>query len=66
LSFDEDILAFFVLAIVLATFFKLWAIFSQTSGHPNFGLNKLEYMESNFQACKMFANKAGAYLNGVP
>jgi hypothetical protein len=27
LSFDEDILAFFVLAIVLAIFFKLWANF---------------------------------------
>jgi hypothetical protein len=36
LSFDEDILAFFVLAMVLATFFKLWAnFFAQTSGHPN-------------------------------
>jgi hypothetical protein len=35
LSFDEDILAFFVLATVLATFSKLWVIFSpQTSGHP--------------------------------
>jgi hypothetical protein len=31
LSFDEDILAFFVLAIVLATFSKLWVNF-----FPNF------------------------------
>jgi hypothetical protein len=34
LSFDEDILAFFGLATVLATFSKVWATFSQSSGHP--------------------------------
>jgi hypothetical protein len=34
LSFDEYILAFFVLATVLATLSKIWAILSQSSGHP--------------------------------
>ncbi len=34
-SFDEDVLAFlFGLATVLANFYKLWANFSQSSGHP--------------------------------
>ena len=35
LTFDEDILAFFGLAIVLATFFQnLGEFVSQSSGHP--------------------------------
>jgi hypothetical protein len=34
LSFDENALAFFSLTIVLATFPQIWAIFSQSSGHP--------------------------------
>jgi hypothetical protein len=34
LSFNSDNLAFFGLATVLATFSKIWAIFSQSSGHP--------------------------------
>jgi len=34
LSFDENTLAFFSLAIVWATFSQIWAIFSQSSGHP--------------------------------
>jgi hypothetical protein len=34
LSFDEYILAFFGLATVLATLSKIWANFSQSSGHP--------------------------------
>jgi hypothetical protein len=34
LSFDENTLAFFSLAIVWATFSQTWAIFSQSSGHP--------------------------------
>jgi hypothetical protein len=36
LSFDEGILAFLGLATVLATFSKIWAIFSQYSGHPEY------------------------------
>jgi hypothetical protein len=34
LSFDEAILVFLKLASVLATFSKIWVIFSQSSGHP--------------------------------
>jgi hypothetical protein len=34
LSFNEDILAYFVLATILATFSKNWANFSESSGHP--------------------------------
>jgi hypothetical protein len=35
LSFDEDILTLFHLATVLASISKIWAIFSQSSGHPD-------------------------------
>ncbi len=34
LSFDEGILALFRLATVLASISKIWANFSQSSGHP--------------------------------
>jgi hypothetical protein len=56
---DEDILAFFGLATVLATFSKIWAIFCQTFGHPGRGtlngiiltvlINKLghSYLQNN-------------------
>ncbi len=43
LSFDEDVLAFFGLATVLATFFKIWAIFSQS--------NKVDLATSDVNDC---------------
>jgi hypothetical protein len=36
LSFDENTLPFFNLAIVLASFPQIWVIFPQSSGHPAF------------------------------
>jgi hypothetical protein len=35
MSFDENTLALFSLAIVLASFSEIWVIFSQSSGHPD-------------------------------
>ncbi len=41
--FDEDILAFFGLAVVLATFLQYLANFSQSSGHRGQGINWTAY-----------------------
>jgi hypothetical protein len=74
LSFDEDILAFFGLATVLATFSKIWAIFPQSYGRPGANVIKLFTAVSYKKGCLSLASlsnlvhclwaRPGAYPRG--
>ncbi len=44
---------FFGLATVLATFSKIWAIFSESSGHPSLESHYHRFSDVNFGLCNL-------------